>query len=72
MPDDLLKYDPERLGKLDDMMDKYEYNFNHHLRLLLDALDYYAATETVALSRLCAQLATAGEMGREDKGGGFG
>lgn len=47
-------------------MDKYEYNFNHHLRLLLDALDYYAATETVALSRLCAQLSTAGERGGEE------
>lgn len=73
VPEDLLKFDPDRLGKLDDMMDKYEYNFNHHLRLLLDALDYYAATETVALGRLCAQLAAAGERGGEEGGrGGFG
>lgn len=41
------------------MLAKYEYNFNHHLKLLLNALDYYAATETVALSRLCAHLSTA-------------
>ena len=43
------------------MLGKYEYNFGHHLRLLLDALDYYAATETVALGRLCAVLGSAGE-----------
>lgn len=50
------------------MLGKYEYNFNHHLRLLLDALDYYAATETVALGRLCAVLGTAGEgVGREGR-----
>jgi hypothetical protein len=53
-------------------MDKYEYNFNHHLRLLLDALDYYAATETVALGRLCAQLAAAGEGVGGGGGGGRG
>ena len=41
------------------MLGKYEYNFSHHLKLLLDALDYYAATETVALSRLCAVLGSA-------------
>lgn len=36
--------------------------------MLLDALDYYAAIETVALSRLCAHLSTAREVGG-DKGG---
>lgn len=51
---------------MEDMLSKYEFNFNHHLRLLLDALDYYAATETVALSRLCAQLSMAREVA-EDK-----
>lgn len=48
-------------------MGKYEHNFNHHLRILLDALDYYAATETVALGRLCAQLSTAGEKGGRER-----
>ena len=46
------------------MLGKYEQNFEHHLRLLLDALDYYAATETVALGRLCAVLGSA--MGARD------
>lgn len=46
-------------------MQKYEDNFNRHLRILLDALDYYAATETVALSRLCAQLSTASDRGND-------
>lgn len=67
IPDALKSYDPTRLAKIEDMLSKYEFNFNHHLRLLLDALDYYAATETVALSRLCAQLSTAREA-TADKG----
>jgi len=50
---------------MNDLIEKYEENFNRHLTLLLEALDYYAATETVALSRLCAQLSMA-----SDKGGG--
>ncbi|SLM33712.1 spindle pole body component [Lasallia pustulata] len=67
IPDALKAFDPSRLGKMEDTMQKYEDNFNRHLRILLDALDYYAATETVALSRLCAQLSTASERG-EDAG----
>lgn len=63
IPDDQKAYDPKKLDNLTDMLGKYEYNFNHHLRLLLDALDYYAATETVALSRLCAVLGSATEGG---------
>ena len=65
IPDELKSYDPKKLDNLNDMLGKYEYNFNHHLRLLLDALDYYAATETVALSRLCAVLGSATEGGGE-------
>jgi len=63
IPDSQKSYDPKKLDNLTDMLGKYEYNFNHHLRLLLDALDYYAATETVALSRLCAVLGSATEGG---------
>lgn len=54
------------------MLGKYESNFEHHLRLLLDALDYYAATETVALSRLCAVLGSAMGSGGEGLGAGGG
>ncbi|KAG8531692.1 uncharacterized protein KY384_003324 [Bacidia gigantensis] len=50
---------PKKLDDLYDLLGKYEQNFEHHLRLLLDALDYYAATETVALGRLCAVLGSA-------------
>ena len=56
IPQNLLTHDPTRLPKIEDMLEKIEYNFNRHLKIFLDALDYYAATETVALSRLCAQL----------------
>jgi gamma-tubulin complex component 2 len=61
MPDRLKVFDPEGLQKMEEVMGKYEENFNRHLGLLLDALDYYAATETVALSRLCATLSMASE-----------
>lgn len=63
IPEEQKTYDPKKLDNLTEMLGKYEYNFNHHLRLLLDALDYYAATETVALSRLCAVLGSATEGG---------
>ena len=64
IPANLLTYDSTRLPKMDDLLGKYEYNFNRHLKIFLDALDYYAATETVALSRLCAQLS----MASKDRG----
>lgn len=68
IPDHLKTFDPEGLSKISDLLDKYEGNFNRHLSLLLDALDYYAATETVALSRLCAQLSMASEKGGGEDG----
>ena len=52
-------YDPARLPKLNDILGKYEENFSRHLKILLDALNYYAATETVVLLGLCARLSTA-------------
>lgn len=67
IPEEMRTYDPKKIDNLNEMLGKYEYNFNHHLRLLLDALDYYAATETVALSRLCAVLGSATEGGGERK-----
>ncbi|KAL2046994.1 hypothetical protein N7G274_001012 [Stereocaulon virgatum] len=67
IPEEIKTYDAKKLDNLTDMLGKYEYNFNHHLRLLLDALDYYAATETVALSRLCAVLGSATEGGGDRK-----
>ena len=67
IPDEIKAYDPKRLENLTEMLGKYEYNFNHHLKLLLDALDYYAATETVALSRLCAVLGSATNGGEDER-----
>lgn len=52
-------YDSERVEKLSDNLVKYEENFSRHLKVLLDALNYYAATETVSLLGLCARLSTA-------------
>ncbi|MCJ1398798.1 hypothetical protein MMC11_001999 [Xylographa trunciseda] len=68
IPDHLKTYDPEGLSKMSELLDKYEENFNRHLALLLDALDYYAATETVALGRLCAQLSMTGDKGSGEDG----
>ena len=66
-PDRLTRYDPDGVPKIIESLAKYEDNFNRHIRILLDALDYYAATETVALSRLCAMLSMASEKGGEDR-----
>jgi gamma-tubulin complex component 2 len=52
-------FDPTRLEKMDDILQKYEENFTRHLRILVDALNYFAATETVALLGLCARLSMA-------------
>lgn len=52
-------FDQARLDKLSDNLSKYEENFSRHLKILLDALNYYAATETVVLLGLCARLSTA-------------
>ena len=51
-----------RLNKMDDTLKRYEEHFNRHLRMLIDRLNYYAATETVVLLGLCARL-TAAEVG---------
>ncbi|KAF2742896.1 spindle pole body component 97 [Sporormia fimetaria CBS 119925] len=56
-------YDPGRVDKMFDMLNKYEENFARHLKILLDTLNYLAATETVVFLSLCARLAAAGEGG---------
>ena len=50
--------DPDlvRLEKLDGVLNKYDENFSHHLKILVDALNYYAATESVALLGLVSNL----------------
>jgi gamma-tubulin complex component 2 len=54
--------DLARLARMDDTLKKYEDHFNRHLKILIDSLNYYAATETVVLLGLCARL-TAAEIG---------
>jgi len=49
-------FDPENMVKLNENLAKYEHNFGRHLKILLDALNYFAATETVVLLSLCARL----------------
>jgi gamma-tubulin complex component 2 len=53
--------DEARMEKINDIIKKYEYNFSRHLQILLDALNHYAATETVVLLGLCARLSTANQ-----------
>lgn len=53
--------DEARLEKMNEIINKYEVNFSRHLQILLDALNHYAATETVVLLGLCARLATANQ-----------
>lgn len=51
----------EKLDKMFDIIKKYEINFSRHLQILLDALNHYAAVETVVLLGLCARLSTANQ-----------
>lgn len=50
-----------RLKRMLGVLDKYEEHFSRHLQILLDALNHYAATETVVLLGLCARLSTANQ-----------
>ena len=45
-------FDPQRLDKMFDMLTKYEDSFTRHLKILLDTLNYLAATETVVFLQL--------------------
>ncbi|KAB8339270.1 hypothetical protein FH972_022203 [Carpinus fangiana] len=56
-----LAYNPKKLDEMFDVLQKYEDNFLKHLKILLDALNYLAATETVVFLGLCARLSTAAE-----------
>ncbi|ESZ95241.1 spindle pole body component alp4 [Sclerotinia borealis F-4128] len=46
------------LDKLRDLMDKFEYSFGKGLQGFIDALNHFAATETVGFLGLCARLST--------------
>ncbi|KAI5463321.1 Spc98 family-domain-containing protein [Mariannaea sp. PMI_226] len=50
-----------RIDNLFEIIRKWESNFSRHLQILLDALNHYAATETVVLLSLCARLSTANQ-----------
>jgi len=54
-----LSFDPSKLDKMEDLLSKFEENFSRHLKILLDTLNYLAATETVVFLSLCARLSTA-------------
>lgn len=62
--------DPAKLEKLTSILQQYEDHFSRHLKILLDALNYLAATETVVFLGLCGRLSMAGEGGRSGMGGG--
>lgn len=51
--------DMSRLKKMTDHISQYEGHFSRHLKILLESLNYYAATETVVFLELCARLQTA-------------
>ena len=59
--------DGEKLDKLFSILKQYEQHFNRHLKILLDALNYLAATETVGFLGLCARLSMAAEGGPDGR-----
>ncbi|KAM5465654.1 gamma tubulin complex Spc97/GCP2 subunit Alp4 [Microsporum audouinii] len=54
-------YDPLRLAKLEDTLKRYEDHFSRHLRILMDSLNYFAATESVVLLKLAHSLSAIGK-----------
>ncbi|KAK5081551.1 gamma tubulin complex Spc97/GCP2 subunit Alp4 [Lithohypha guttulata] len=48
--------DESRISRIEETLVRHEEYFNRHLRVLIDTLNYYAATETVTLLGLCARL----------------
>lgn len=62
-------HDPAKLDKLFSILQQYEDHFSRHLKILLDALNYLAATETVVFLGLCARLSMANEGGPNGGGG---
>lgn len=56
-----LQDEETRVNNLFEIIRNWEKNFSRHLQILLDALNHYAATETVVLLSLCARLATANQ-----------
>ncbi|RMZ92085.1 hypothetical protein DV736_g681, partial [Chaetothyriales sp. CBS 134916] len=61
-----IEHHPARLGRMEDTLKRYEDHFNRHLRILIDSLNYYAATETVTLISLCSRLLFAEVQKRDD------
>jgi gamma-tubulin complex component 2 len=61
--------DDEKLKKLFSILQQYEQHFSRHLKILLDALNYLAATETVGFLGLCARLSMAAEGGPDGRPG---
>lgn len=64
----LPKQDFDRVTRMEETLVKYEEHFNRHLKVLIDSLNYFAATETVVLLGLCARLTNAEVQKRDDLG----
>ncbi|KAK6383456.1 gamma tubulin complex Spc97/GCP2 subunit Alp4 [Exophiala oligosperma] len=58
--------DPARMKRIEESIKKYEEHFNRHLKILIDALNWFATTETVSLLSLCGRLTNAEVQKRDD------
>jgi gamma-tubulin complex component 2 len=58
--------DPARMKRIEESIRKYEEHFNRHLKILIDALNWFATTETVSLLSLCGRLTNAEVQKRSD------
>ncbi|KAJ4516228.1 gamma tubulin complex Spc97/GCP2 subunit Alp4 [Exophiala dermatitidis] len=58
--------DPARMKRIEESIRKYEEHFNRHLKILIDALNWFATTETVSLLSLCGRLTNAEVQRRDD------
>lgn len=58
--------DAARMKRIEESIRKYEEHFNRHLKILIDALNWFATTETVSLLSLCGRLTNAEVQKRDD------
>jgi gamma-tubulin complex component 2 len=61
-----VEFDAQRINRMEETLKRYEDHFNRHLKILIDSLNYYAATETVVLLGLCARLQFAEAQKRDE------
>ena len=68
IPENLKSYNPTRLAKLEETLERYELHFHRHLRVFLQAMDLHASTNSAGMTKLCARLSIIVDKEKAEKG----